>query len=527
MSLQGNEEKVERKALSTIDFESAEADMGIKMKIRRIMIAAPKSGSGKTTVTCALLYALKERGQKVISYKCGPDYIDPMYHEKVIGVPAKNLDTFFTGEEDTRALFLRNAEEGDFAVLEGVMGLYDGLGGVREEGSSYHLAKVTGTPVVLVADVKGMARSVLPLLAGFLAYDREHLIRGVILNRISEGYFKMLKPLIEEELRLPVLGFLKDGKNLYVGSRHLGLVMPDELKDRRERLHAAAEELVKSVSVSALVEIAESAEEIRLKEKRFQLLILSPLKRTWGIKMNRREAPAAETTSDRCPSVFHARNNGSTAEPDGGGRRPVIAVAKDEAFCFYYADNLYLLRENGAEIRYFSPLHDEKLPEGCSGLLLGGGYPELYAKGLSENGAMRMAVKRAVEGGMPVVAECGGFMYLHRAITDGEGISHTMAGVVPAVCFYTGKPVRFGYIEIQEKKCYFLPEGGRIKGHEFHYYDSTDNGDGALALKPVTGRSYPCIREGETYWMGFPHLYYPSNPSFAEAFVKKAGRYEP
>ena len=182
------------------------------MNRKRVMIAAPKSGSGKTTITCALLQALKKQGQQVISYKCGPDYIDPMFHAKVLDIPSKNLDTFFTGEEKTRALFLKNSREEDFAVLEGVMGLFDGLGGIREEGSSYHLAKVTKTPIILVVDAKGMGRSVIPMIAGFLAYDREHLIAGVLLNRMSKSYYEVVKPLIEEECQISVVGYFPENK---------------------------------------------------------------------------------------------------------------------------------------------------------------------------------------------------------------------------------------------------------------------------------------------------------------------------
>ncbi len=205
------------------------------MKINRIMIAAPKSGSGKTVITCALLQALKSSGKQVISYKCGPDYIDPMFHKKVIGVPAGNLDTFFTDETRTRELFLSRASKNNFAVLEGVMGIFDGLGGIREEGSSYHLAKVTKTPIVFVIDVKGMGRSIIPFIAGFLSYDKEHLIRGVILNRISKEYYKTIKTLIEEELEIQVLGFLPDRENFHIKRRHLGLIIPDELEDIKKK----------------------------------------------------------------------------------------------------------------------------------------------------------------------------------------------------------------------------------------------------------------------------------------------------
>lgn len=456
------------------------------MKLDRVMIAAPKSGSGKTTITCAILQNLKDMGKQVVSYKCGPDYIDPMFHQRVIGIPSKNLDTFFTGENDTRKLLLKNRTGEEIAVIEGVMGLYDGLGGVREEGSSYHLAKVTKTPIILVVDAKGMGRSVIPLIAGFLAYDTEHLIRGVILNRMSKSYYEIIKPLIEAELQIRVLGYLAERQQLQIQSRHLGLHLPGEIKEIQRQLEVAAEELQKSVSIETIIQIAASAETIEIEK-------------------------ITETTEKITSTELITK--------------PLIAVARDEAFCFYYEDNLLLLKEYGADIAYFSPLHDKELPEGSSGLLLGGGYPELYAKELEENTAMRKEIKAAVESGMPVVAECGGFLYLHTAIRDRDGHPYQMAGVLPAACQDTKKLVRFGYIELEEKESNFLEVGTRIKGHEFHYFDSEKNGEDCIAIKPVTGRTYPCVIEKENVWMGFPHLYYPSNPSFADHFVKKAEQY--
>ena len=456
------------------------------MKLDRVMIAAPKSGSGKTTITCAILQTLKDMGKQVVSYKCGPDYIDPMFHQRVIGIPSKNLDTFFTGENDTRKLLLKNRTGEEIAVIEGVMGLYDGLGGVREEGSSYHLAKVTKTPIILVVDAKGMGRSVIPLIAGFLAYDTEHLIRGVILNRMSKSYYEIIKPLIEAELQIRVLGYLAERQQLQIQSRHLGLHLPGEIKEIQRQLEVAAEELQKSVSIETIIQIAASAETIEIEK-------------------------ITETTEKITSTELITK--------------PLIAVARDEAFCFYYEDNLLLLKEYGADIAYFSPLHDKELPESSSGLLLGGGYPELYAKELEENTAMRKEIKAAVESGMPVVAECGGFLYLHTAIRDRDGHPYQMAGVLPAACQDTKKLVRFGYIELEEKESNFLEVGTRIKGHEFHYFDSEKNGEDCIAIKPVTGRTYPCVIEKENVWMGFPHLYYPSNPSFADHFVKKAEQY--
>ena len=460
------------------------------MKINRFMIAAPKSGSGKTMITCALLQLLKASGKNVLSYKCGPDYIDPMFHKKVLGVPSKNLDTFFTDEKTTVQLFLDERADGDFAVLEGVMGLYDGLGGIYEQGSSYHLAKVTQTPIILVVDAKGMGKSVLALIAGFLQYDTHHLIKGVLLNRMSKGYYDIIKPLIEKELSVKVVGYFPEQKDIGLSSRHLGLVMPDELADIKEQLDELAGRLKKTIDLDMLLDIAAEAEEI------------------------------TKTTNTEQMQIQNQNNKIN------------IAVAMDEAFCFYYEDNLRLLEKCGAKLQYFSPLHDTKLPDNCDALLLGGGYPELYAKELSENLSMRNSIKTAFKTGLPTVAECGGFMYLHTYIhniceedADAQNYVFGMTGALDSECHFKGKLVRFGYIELAEKHSNFLPPDEKIRAHEFHYYDSTDNGADCIATKPATGRSYDCVISHDNYWLGFPHLYYPSNPHFAESFVRKAYEY--
>lgn len=473
------------------------------MKINRFMIAAPKSGSGKTMITCALLQLLKDSGKNVSSYKCGPDYIDPMFHKKVLGVPSKNLDTFFTDEKTTVQLFLDKRADGDFAVLEGVMGLYDGLGGIYEQGSSYHLAKVTQTPIILVVDAKGMGKSVLALIAGFLQYDTQHLIKGVLLNRMSKGYYDIIKPLIEKELSVKVVGYFPEQKDIRLESRHLGLVMPDELADIKEQLDELAGRLKKTIDLDMLLDIAAEAEEI------------------------------TKTTNTEQMQI---QNQNNTVN---------IAVAMDEAFCFYYEDNLRLLEKCGAKLQYFSPLHDTKLPKDCDAMLLGGGYPELYTRELSENVSMLADIKKAFKDGMPTVAECGGFMYLHKYIhdicddTDEQNKANVqyntdtqndvsvsqLVGALDGGCHFKGKLVRFGYIEFAEKHSNFLLPNEKIKAHEFHYYDSTDNGADCIATKPATGRSYDCVISHDNYWLGFPHLYYPSNPHFAESLVRKAYEY--
>ena len=452
------------------------------MKLKRIMLAAPKSGSGKTTITCALLELLKKKGEQVVSYKCGPDYIDPMFHEEVLHIPSKNLDTFFTDEEQTKALFIKDRSEQEFAVIEGVMGLFDGLSGIYEEGSSYHLAKVTKTPIILVVDAKGMGRSLIPLIAGFLSYDTEKLIKGVFLNRTSKGFYQIIGPLIEKELGVAVVGYLPDQKEMILKSRHLGLVMPGEIEDIHTGLQQLAEKLDETLDTDKIMKIAESACEI-------------------------------ETTDTAACSE----------KPES---KPVIGVARDEAFCFYYKDNLDMLEKMGASLVFFSPLHDAEIPEACDALLLGGGYPELFAEKLQANISMRASIRNAFTRGMPVVAECGGFMYLHDKLTDQNGNTYEMAGALPGTCAFQGKLVRFGYIQVQEKESNFLSPGKSIKGHEFHYYDSTDNGCACVATKPGTKRSYDCVLDKNDMFLGFPHLYYPSNPEFARSFVRKAENYK-
>lgn len=451
------------------------------MKKPRILLAAPKSGSGKTLITCAFLGALKKKDLKPAAFKCGPDYIDPMFHRTVLKVPSENLDTFFTGEA-TRDIFADLAKDADIAVMEGVMGLFDGLGGTREEGSAYHLAKVTSTPIILVVDVHGMGRSMIPLIKGFLDYDTEHLIKGILLNRMTESFLETMRPMLEAELPVPVVGFFPARKDIHLESRHLGLMLPGEIEDLEMQLDAAADQFLATAGFDQICSIARAAEDLP-------------------------DVKVADT----------AVKEGASAD----AKPLTLAVARDEAFCFYYEANMRAFRKRGVTIRYFSPLYDAALPAEADGILLGGGYPELYAKELSENESMKASIRSAIEGGMPSLAECGGFMYLHESIEDQEGHCYPMAGLVKGTVQFKGKLVRFGYVELTEKQSCFLKEGHSIKAHEFHYYDSTDNGSACTACKPVTGRSWECIHEGKAHFWGFPHLYYPSNEEFTEHFVKE------
>ena len=450
--------------------------------MRRIMIAAPSSGSGKTSITIALLKSLKERGVNVFSVKAGPDYIDPLFHRVVSGVDAYNLDTYFTDGETTRALLKQDFEGHDFAVMEGVMGLYDGVGGILEEGSSYLLAKETKTPIILVINAKGAGKSLAAQIAGMKLFDKEGLIQGVILNRVSEKYYGILKPCIEEETGLPVLGFLPDKKEFALGSRHLGLVTPDEIETIREITKGLSEEFIKHVDLDAIIRIAKSAD-------------------------------VFEDDSDEEKNSNHITDSDTKC---------IIAVSKDEAFQFLYEENLRLLKQLGAEIRFFSPLHDEHVPEDANALILCGGYPELYLDRLCGNFSMKESIRKCFKKNMPVIAECGGFIYLHKKIEDLNGKIYDGAGIIDAFCKYTGKSVRFGYLEILEKNANFMSKNGKIKGHEFHYYESDQNGNDCISEKPFDHTQYECIHKTGNSWLGFPHLYYPSNPDFAKSFIRMA-----
>lgn len=455
----------------------------ITKKGARIMIAAPQSGSGKTLITCALLQAFKEKNYHLESFKCGPDYIDPMFHKTVLGISSRNLDPFFTEDSITRMLLAKGQDSRDLAVIEGVMGLYDGLGGIREEASSYALAKATNTPILLTVNARGMGRSLLALLSGFLQYDTAHLIKGVILNQTPSSFASVLAKEIEETFHIPVVASFPVRDDVRIESRHLGLVMPYELEDIQSRLKIASQVLCENANIEQILEIAKSAPKLE-----------------YDVESDIKQKFTEKTIQ--------------------------IGVARDEAFCFYYEDNLDLLKSLGAKLIFFSPLHDDTLPKDLDGILFGGGYPELYLKELEENESMRNSVKSAIENKMPSLAECGGFMYLHDTIFDSEKKPYKMAGVIHACCMKKERLVRFGYLTLNSKTDSFLQKGETIRGHEFHYYDSEDNGECAIAKKPVGIRSWECVHAGSDHWWGFAHLSYYSNPKFAEKFAEACRSYK-
>lgn len=448
--------------------------MNKQRKVPRILLGAAASGSGKTLITCGLLQALKNRKLQVTSFKCGPDYIDPMFHSRVIGTKSRNLDSFFADEDTVRYLLEKNARDCEISVIEGVMGYYDGLAGISPKASAYDVAKITKTPAVLIVNAKGMSLSAAAFIKGFVEYQEDSQIRGVILNQVSSMMYPRLKQIIEEELSIKVYGYVPVVKDCVLESRHLGLVMPEEIVDLQQKLMELAEILEKSVDIDGLLELAEHAEELPVQES---------------------------------PVAYHA------------GRKIRIALAKDEAFCFFYQDNLELLEEMGAELVPFSPIHDKKLPEHIDGMLFHGGYPELYAKKLSENKEMLAAVCAAVQTGIPYMAECGGFMYLHQEMEDMEGHSWPMAGVIHGKSWRTPRLTRFGYITLEDGTC-FGEHVGAIRAHEFHYFDSDRCGEAYTAKKPLSSRSWKCIHSDGQGMSGFPHMYYYSNLRVPEQFLR-------
>lgn len=450
------------------------------------LVAAPSSGSGKTAVTCALLASLAQRGLSPCAFKCGPDYIDPMFHRSVLGVESHNLDRFLCGDETLfRALYDRCRAGHEAAVTEGVMGYYDGLGGVTDEASAWDVARTLRLPVLLVLRPKGSSLTLAAQVRGLCAFREDSRIRALFLNDCSPMLFAALAPMLERETGLPVVGFLPHREEAAFESRHLGLYTAGEISDLRQRIGTLAGLLEESGCLDRLIALFGNE--------------IDPQKAT---------DPAAPRSDGFPPPMAR------------------IAVARDEAFCFVYEETLDALRMAGAELVFFSPLRDTSLPAGAGGLYLPGGYPELHAAALAENEPMRRAVREAVLAGMPTVAECGGFLYLGQSLQDETGAPHPMAGALPGDGLRGTRLVRFGYTKLTAKEPSLLFEPGEhVPAHEFHYWDCTENGASLTAQKPVTGRTWDCAFTGPSLYAGFPHLYFAGSPRLAERFAQAAARY--
>lgn len=444
----------------------------IQVNTPRVMFAATRSGSGKTTVTCGVLAALKKQNIKVQAYKCGPDYIDPMFHRTVLGIDTGNLDTFFAGADAIGRILARDTKEADLVVMEGVMGYYDGVGGTTTMASSYELSKVTKTPVILVVDAKGASVTLAAIIRGIMEYKKDSRIAGVILNRVSPMFYSRIKHVIEAECGISVLGYLPENASFAVPSRHLGLLQPDEMQKQRDWVETVAKAARKTIDIDGILEIAAQAEMLQIQKA------------------------TGETEKSKFPAGYR------------------IGVARDAAFSFYYRENLRMLEDMGATLVYFSPLTDAHVSE-VDALIFGGGYPELYAKQLYENQSMRASVWQALEAGMPCHAECGGFLYLGKSLADAEGNVYEMVGFLDGAGFRTERLQRFGYVELAPQEADAFAVNTVLRGHEFHYWDSTDCGDACLAWKPLSKqKTYPCMVKKKGTFAGFPHLYYAGAENF-------------
>ncbi|MFA4835991.1 MAG: cobyrinate a,c-diamide synthase [Dehalococcoidia bacterium] len=457
----------------------------MKVAIPRLVIAGTHSGVGKTTISIGVMAALKRRGLKVQPFKVGPDYIDPMYHLVATGLPSRNLDSWMVPPEAMVGLFDRAARRADISVVEGVMGLFDGHSGLDDAGSTAQVAKLIDSPVILIINVGAMARSAAAIALGYQRFDPELDLKGFIVNGVGgPRHFQWVKEAIEQTTSLPVLGYLpKNEADLKLPERHLGLVPTAEQGELVAFFDKLVSQIEETLDIDGLLRVAHSA------------------------------GPLVPENSGLFP-----------VEPVSPLVR--IAVARDEAFSFYYQDNLDLLEAHGAELVHFSPLEDRVLPENIGGIYIGGGFPEMFADKLSRNQSFIADLRRLASEGMPIYAECGGLMYLCRGVTDFEGNRYPLAGLVPGWSAMTRKLSRMGYVEVEFGRDTVLATAGtRLRGHEFHWSELEE----ALP-SPAYRMTHPHIAN-EGYAEGnllasYVHLHFGTDPQLAPNFVRVCHRHQ-
>ena len=474
----------------------------------RLMIAGIGSGSGKTTLTCALLKRFYEQDIKVTAFKSGPDYIDPMFHLEVLHTPSYNLDLYMMGKENCTYLLEKHTKSTQLALIEGVMGFYDGVG-KTPSCSSYELASITKTPVVLVVSCKGMGLSVVPLIEGFLNF-KENTIKGIILNGINKMSYAYYKDMIESYTSVKVYGYLPYLEEVSLESRHLGLITAKEVKGLEEKIQCLYEQTKETLDIEGLLDLSKEAESLESN-------VPEEITKILGESFEVADSHVNDLNTDNNKKIKNTEV-----------KKVKIGIAKDKAFSFYYQDNLELLEALGAELIPFSPLKDQILPEGISGLLLGGGYPEIYAEPLAQNLSMKKAIQQAIENGMPCIAECGGFVYLQNSLKLLDGTIHKMVGALKGEVTMTKNLVRFGYVEIESVKDTLLTKKGeKLKVHEFHYSDCTENGDAFKAYKANKSLEWMCVEGNENLFAGYPHIHFYSNPKIAKRFILACKTYKP
>lgn len=465
-----------------------------------IMFAATGSGNGKTTLVSGLMALLKDEGRDVHGFKCGPDYIDPMFHKSVLGVPSRNLDPFFCNDDLLRQVYIANS--GEINIIEAAMGLYDGIG-VTDKCSAYEVAATLNVPIILVVDGRGMGYSLTALIKGYIANDSRGLIKGVILNRVSDRFYKKISPVIEKELKIKVYGNLVNNSEIELKSRHLGLMLPEE-NDFSKILDIIKTNIKSSIAYRDII---------------CDLRCTKPCLENDIIFESNKSEIVNYTSSDISKKDI--------CDEHSSMPKVRIAVAKDEAFTFIYEDNIDLLKKYGAQIIYFSPLNDKVLPD-CEGLILYGGYPEIYAEKLSSNHEMLDNIRTFSNSGKPVLAECGGFMYLLEGIENEDKKSVKLASVIKGVAKKKNALVRFGYVDVCIR---WHDKEFMIKGHEFHRYDVDENSvdtseiyDTESNINYASDNSvYNGIVVNNNIIAGFPHLYYLSCPEFVKEFLRVCG----
>ena len=441
------------------------------------VVAGTHSGCGKTSVTLGLMAYLTSKGYKVQGYKVGPDFIDPGHHRSVTGRDSHNLDTWMLGEMRSREIFLRYLKGADIAIIEGVMGLFDGFSPKQEVGSTAHMAKVLDVPVVLVVDASSMARSVSALVQGFLNFDKSLNIKGVIFNRVgSKRHASILIEAIED-LDIKVYGALPKEDLILIPTRHLGLVTQQDFGLKKDMLSSLCKWIGENINVDSILR----------------------------------------------DCVSHVESLDDDFKQDISNKARV-AVAMDNAFCFYYSENLRILQEAGAELCFFSPLRDRTLPEGVKGLYIGGGYPELYCDVLSENKQMLKCIKEFSDNNGVIYAECGGFMFLTKGIRDLKGNFYPMVGIFPFECAMRNRFYALGYRDVTTVANSILgPEGLYIKGHEFHYsFINKEYGLNQVKRIYLAKGSRDFIKEGfciNNTLGSYIHLHFGSNPEATLNFI--------
>ncbi len=477
--------------------------------MKGFVIAGTGSGSGKTTASLGIMAWLARMGHRVAPFKVGPDFIDPGHHTALTGTPSRNLDSWMLTKEMNQKIFARGCEDRDVAVVEGVMGLYDGYSGVSEAGSTAQMAKLLGLPVVLLVDARSMARSAAAIVKGFEEFDQDLLFAGVIFSKTgSDRHYEYLKEAVEDRCRMKCLGHLPRNEHLMMPERHLGLVTSDE-------------HLISSTMVNTLISMIEEHTDLK------KMVTTLP-------DLNIEN----EIIDDASPEILNASHgslDGTTQQinsfvENSTAKKSVrIAVARDKAFCFYYPENLEFMESAGAQLVFFSPVFDAELPKNIDGIYLGGGYPELFAETLSQNSVMRRQIKEKSDRGMPIYGECGGFMYLCSNIIgmDDASTIYPMTGCFPFTAAMSKKMRSLGYREITlEADCPVGKKGDTLKGHEFHYsslIDETLDGEGIQCIYNTTARAGKKIslqgyQKGNTLG-SYMHIHFGSHPDAAGHFV--------